>query len=428
MPSSRLDFINRYIVVLIPLLLTTSCSHQRHSLNPYEYSYKAENPALKVEYKIYHINAHTSRLYYSIDNTQVLYQRMASASTYKSSLRISYRIHSNLSAERKSYLDTGSVYIADSRKELKAEKIEGYLNVTLTKGPAKRLEITLRDYNKKKEVHEQMMLQKDSLPHEQDYLFKRADSSVIFKRNVTLGSPIYMECSRFKLPKLIISYLPSSGQFPLPPFSETSLSTKKIKDSVFTINAIHENQYQFTPQQAGAYLIGSGKNKLPVSIHVSKGAGIDKIYSHQQMIYSTRYILKQEEYEQILGEGDLKMAIDNFWKQVAGDEGRAALLIKHYYSRVEQCNLLFTNLEEGWKTDRGMIYIVFGVPTKVYRSGKNETWVFGKEGTPDYIVFNFIKQGLHTTEEYVLQRNTSLKESWFKAVNTWREGKVLSYP
>ena len=40
---------------------------------------------------------------------------------------------------------------------------------------------------------------------------------------------------------------------------------------------------------------------------------------------------------------------------------KAKSLIAIYYNRIQNANLHFTTFKEGWKTDRGMIYVVFGL-------------------------------------------------------------------
>jgi GWxTD domain-containing protein len=42
-------------------------------------------------------------------------------------------------------------------------------------------------------------------------------------------------------------------------------------------------------------------------------------------------------------------------------------LMEEYYSRVEYANKNFGHYQEGWRTDRGMVYIVFGPPSNIER-------------------------------------------------------------
>ena len=42
-------------------------------------------------------------------------------------------------------------------------------------------------------------------------------------------------------------------------------------------------------------------------------------------------------------------------------------LMEEYYSRVDYANKNFGHYMEGWKTDRGMVYIIFGIPNNIER-------------------------------------------------------------
>ncbi len=57
-------------------------------------------------------------------------------------------------------------------------------------------------------------------------------------------------------------------------------------------------------------------------------------------------------------------------------------LMEEYYQRVDYANKTFGHFTDGWKTDRGMVYIIFGVPSNVERhpfdmdSKPYEVWTY----------------------------------------------------
>lgn len=62
-------------------------------------------------------------------------------------------------------------------------------------------------------------------------------------------------------------------------------------------------------------------------------------------------------------------------------------LMMEYYSRLEQCNHLFTNNGlPGWKTDFGLVYVLFGRPDEVRREmgmlgfEERQVWIYGRLG------------------------------------------------
>ena len=82
-------------------------------------------------------------------------------------------------------------------------------------------------------------------------------------------------------------------------------------------------------------------------------------------------------------------------------------------------------MQEGWRTDRGMIHIVMGVPDKVRRDKWNEVWLYGDEDNPNSVVFVF-NQREHRLDDniYVLDRSAMYRNTWDRVVTSWRNGRV----
>ena len=92
---------------------------------------------------------------------------------------------------------------------------------------------------------------------------------------------------------------------------------------------------------------------------------------------------------------------------------------------MHESNKLFTSFQEGWKTDRGMIYIVFGAPNKVTKTKNGEIWTYGVSGNSASVVFSFLKIiNPFTENDYYLERSESYKEPWYQAVDMWRQGRI----
>jgi GWxTD domain-containing protein len=118
-----------------------------------------------------------------------------------------------------------------------------------------------------------------------------------------------------------------------------------------------------------------------------------------------------------------KRALDSYWLTVAKDEARAKRMIKTYYQRVTDANKFFTSYKEGWKTDRGMIYIAFGSPTNISRLQGQEQWTYRNYGME--IKFTFIKRNNQfTTAHYDLIRDVKYNDIWYDMIERWRMGLV----
>jgi GWxTD domain-containing protein len=62
----------------------------------------------------------------------------------------------------------------------------------------------------------------------------------------------------------------------------------------------------------------------------------------------------------------LRAAVKCFWQSHIADPKKARKAAALYYRRVAAANQLFSNYKEGWKTVRGMIYILFGSPSFIW--------------------------------------------------------------
>ena len=100
-------------------------------------------------------------------------------------------------------------------------------------------------------------------------------------------------------------------------------------------------------------------------------------------------------------------------------------LIEIYYDRVEEANTFFSGLQEGWRTDRGMIHIVMGVPDKVRDDRWREIWFYGEEGSPNCVIMVFDKRENRLDDNvFVLQRDGSYRNIWDRVVTSWRNGQI----
>lgn len=129
--------------------------------------------------------------------------------------------------------------------------------------------------------------------------------------------------------------------------------------------------------------------------------------------------------------GEQRRRFDAFWGSLFNDRRVAASVIRLYYERVEQANLLFSTHKDGWKTDRGMVFILFGRPEFVETLPNAETWYYnyGLRNAVSTFVFersSFYDGGTRPAfENWVLQRSGGYEQAWSRMVRRWRDGTVL---
>lgn len=205
-----------------------------------------------------------------------------------------------------------------------------------------------------------------------------------------------------------------------PMVPDTTASKDMSIDSTFTqetglINARQTGLYFFQTDSS----TGSGIALRCAPFYYPRFVSVDEI------IPPLRYISSQEEYNKLISSKTRKKALDNFLLDVSGSQERAKRIMQNYFSRVADANMLFTGFKEGWKTDPGMIYIVFGLPDAVERTDTGEVWSYLRMEDKSTLKFEFVRvKNIFTPGYLTLIRNNNYDRYWFRFVDLWRKGRI----
>ncbi len=141
-----------------------------------------------------------------------------------------------------------------------------------------------------------------------------------------------------------------------------------------------------------------------------------------QMAKPLRYISKNEEYDYFF-QKNIKERVDSFWIDKSGSTDHAKDMIRRYYNRVQFANEFFTSYQEGWQTDKGLIYIIFGPPDEVYFDADAEWWGYRSRGNRNAVRYKFIEsENPFGVKSYSLIRNSNYFDSWNRQGYAWRHG------
>lgn len=168
---------------------------------------------------------------------------------------------------------------------------------------------------------------------------------------------------------------------------------------------------------------------------VVMGPSFPAIASLDEMIDALQYIAGDREWKRI-SEADSpeerRRRFDAFWAGLVPNRDAAARLLQTYYSRVEEANVLYSNHKAGWKTDFGMIYIVFGSPAYTDQHYLRKIWYYFEPGMalsrrlPPFTFRRSRSYGLGGLfEHYVLERDPGHEEEWRQRVQKWRDGVAM---
>lgn len=176
----------------------------------------------------------------------------------------------------------------------------------------------------------------------------------------------------------------------------------------------------------GLYFIQSDTTSYSGISMRSEQKFFPKLVTMEDLIDPVIYLTTHQEIERLKNNDNQKEAFEKFWLNLSPSEDQASRLIREYFNQVEWANKFFTNYKEGWKTDMGMIYIIYGPPAEVTSNGETESWYYRQYGSnSSTIVFNFLRlKSIFTHQHYLLIRDRQYKNSWFKAIDDWRRGRI----
>jgi GWxTD domain-containing protein len=138
------------------------------------------------------------------------------------------------------------------------------------------------------------------------------------------------------------------------------------------------------------------------------------------------YVSTSSENGELGSAANPKRAFDKYWLTLmGGSEDLARQTIRSYFGRVEEANRLFTTYKEGWKTDKGMIYVVLGPPDRIQRGRDREVWVYTRKASTQEVNFTFNRRPNQFVEDhYELVRYSEYQPIWYPVVEAWRTGTV----
>ncbi|MGF1670593.1 MAG: GWxTD domain-containing protein, partial [Balneolaceae bacterium] len=163
-----------------------------------------------------------------------------------------------------------------------------------------------------------------------------------------------------------------------------------------------------------------------------KSENYPAVKSARELAQPLFYLMGNREYErlmQIQNPDSLKEAIDRFWLSNVRSVSDAKNVIALYYERVEEANKQFSNFKEGWKTDTGMIYILFGPPWFVETSINQMLWSYSYDRSDPRYNYFFERPKMPNEffpfNNYLLDRNQQYFNVQYQQIQRWLSGDIL---
>lgn len=415
--------IQKNTLAAILLFVLYSCKTQSvYTDKPAKGLVNTENDLLEINALLFHANDSLTNLFLAINNENLLYKYTDTSLFPYARLRLHYKLSTMEKSPK--LVDSASFEVFDRAEADVLTSRSIFTNARLKAKYAQdyALELFVIDLNKHIQYNKEVYLNKKDRVNRQNFLVSQK-GNLIYGQAVKPGDTLQIKVNQTLEESLLCEEFRNDLPIAAPPFSTKAPGIKIPEPDSSTLVFLQDGGLNLVmPQKGFLHLKFKQSDSKGLSLF-SFPSSFPGIASADEMINCTRYIMTKEEFENCKGAQNKKQAIDKFWLELGGSNERAKELLKRYYARVREANKMFSGFSEGWKSDRGMIFIVFGQPNSVVLRDDQEQWVYGNAANQNTSTFIFNRiPNPYSDNVYELDRSQLYKGLWSNAVDMWRQG------
>lgn len=245
-----------------------------------------------------------------------------------------------------------------------------------------------------------------------------------FKSDLSIARPMYFA-----------NYSPSSIQYKGIDYDEQEQIAQSQRRLIQDGSVFIELKFDDLPR--GNYRFSVTSTKEGDELFKARDFGVKYKYypaikTPRAMARPLAYLMDEDEYEQLMSISDsqkLKKAVDKFWLSHIGNKNKARQVIEKYYKRVIEANKQFSNFKAGWKTDTGMIYILFGPPWYVDDRLDEMRWSYAyNQRDPEYNYYFYqptMENAFFPFQHWILRRDPYYFNVAYRQRQLWLSGLIL---
>lgn len=403
------------------LALAAACSPYKniHKINISEL-YKPNALDLHPQYKCWHKNDSVTTVFYQVNLSELVYKKNIKTDNHIAKYKIEYILFQDYSA--KVILDSNSIVLYDSLYYGKDRSSIGFFDIKAQASKNYVLKLSLYDLNSVHKTTYYKELEKENIFTRQNFYLKATDGLPILTDYVSNENEFRIIYNQADVKKLQVKYFKPKYPAAAPPYVGKYQKAIRVKaDSVFYIDIKDGVSDVLQLKEQGMYHFQNGNASQSGFTLFRYTNNYPYLKTDMQTLFPLRYISTGKEFKEMIESEDKELAVYSFWKEILGGSENVKEVSNLYYYRVQQANILFNSDREGWKTDRGMIYIVYGEPDYVYRDKFKETWVYSNNNRDARVTFDFDRSASPFSDnDYWLNRRPNYKYSWNKNVEFWR--------
>ena len=414
--------ISLYTVIL---LIIISCGSSRKAMKkPKPITYKKETTTIHPLFVVFNTNDTISELHFKIASKELLYTR-PDGIFFSCNVVISYRLLP--SYDSREILDSSSVRVVDDNNSSADKYLIGKINIRAQAHRNYILRVSVTDMNKNVTSSNVIALVKDNDLNRQNFIVKsKVADAPLFCNYTKTGEELIIKYKAKIAVNVYVRYYNRNFPLAAPPFALGEPEPFKYKpDSIFVLQLSNEGSLNFTAAKKGFYHFQLDTSKRDGVTIFNFSDLFPEIKKAEDMVAPLRFITTKQEFDEMTASTNKKLSVEKFWTACSGNQDKAREVIRKFYNRMQDANIYFTSYLEGWKSDRGMIYLIYGAPNTIYRTANSETWTYGEENNINSLQYSFTKViNPFTDNDYTLERSAVYKQSWYSSVDIWRQGKT----
>lgn len=423
----RFSFIKIFVLFILMAALF-SCSSSKKSSKPRNFDtlYDPKSLSIFPEVLLLSKDTDSSEIRIRIKQEELLFNQSNAENKLLAQVNIKYDLYTSENYEHSS---ASGNYNYSIEKLQKTDYQSFAFSVPAGQNNAYFIEITITDLNRNTERLLFKSINRTKPINQQDFaIYDKNTNQLYFYPFIKSGQSFSVKHYKNNFDSLYVSFYRSDFSIPLPPARIENLTDSFV---------LADSSFVFYPDSAdfscfeteGIYFFSPVKNQKEGFSLFNFGFGYPDVITPCQLFEPLQYLAQVGKCVNDSADGrNIKLAVDNFWLAKAKNINRSRELIKIFYSRVKYANIFFTSYKPGWQTERGMIYIIYGPPDNLFKSEKEERWIYQPKDLGPGVIFNF-EQIEHpfSTNHYILNRAKQKITGWDDAVKLWNSGEVYYY-
>jgi GWxTD domain-containing protein len=423
----------KYLILILLSVFVFSCRVSKKTTTPknLERIYNPASSSIHPEIKVYNNTDTSSIIVHRIFTKELLFNQANSKNNLQAEVKVIYKLYD---LNNKQNLVDSATTTFKYEKNTKSSYHTNDITLRTFVNNKYFLEVITIDLKRKSTQYSYYRIDRTNVYNEQNFLVINKKSNSL-KINSFVNNTVPFGIKHYKddLDSLIVFFYPNDFKTPQPPYIIDSINSDfEIADTNWVCYLDSINYKNF--QNEGVYFFsttnGSKENGFRNGVALYNfGNVFPVVKTPNDLIKPIEYLdsVEIEQYNDSTGKYT-KLAVDNFWLNKANNIDKSRELLKIFYNRVMFANKYFTSYKEGWQTDRGMIYIIYGMPDYLFKSGIEEKWIYNSPGIGVGITFTFnFSENPFSINHYVLDREKLKYTGWDEAVQMWNKGEVFYF-